>query len=362
MKNIFIPSTEHHLTICLGIIIQKKIKNALIIYIEDIKSSENRLFFDEFSKLQERFSFKFFPLNFENKNRFFSSKFLSRMLGYRRRYAQIANIIGNVSVHSEFYVFADQNPYTQFVIDRYKECTFSLAHEGFWMYVDHSLKRNNFYKRLYYKILFGWFWKPVKTIGSRCTYKNFYVLYPNMIHSRYESAKVIEVKQENYLSEDLREISGILLQKIFPQFFALSEKDAFVFLPRIVTSRDLKKVRDDLVEIFRNVDCERVFIKNHPRSNSKLKFSDLITNRLDCIEIPNGIPAECLFVFNDEILVKYFLPFSTLLLVAALNSKPNQVFCVDYLMQKSLSESFDNNISLKLFIEKFKISSTENLS
>lgn len=362
MKHIFIPSTEHHLTICLGIIVQEQIKNALIIYIEDIKNSENRLFFNEFCKLQDEYKFKFFSLNFAKRNPLMLSKFWRRFFDYRRRYKEIVDIIGDIPSDSEFYVFADQNAHTQFIINKYKACKFNLAQEGFWIYVDHKLKRNSFYKRFYYKILFGKFWKPVKTIGSRTSYKCLYTLYPNMVHSRYDQTKVIEITKENYLSEALRALSISLLQQTFPQFFTLSEKDAFIFLPRIDTSKDLKKISRDLAKVFAQTDYERIFLKNHPRSNSKLDFSSLITKNLSCIEVPDGIPAECLFIFNNKISARYFLPFSTLLLVAGLNSQENQVFCVEYQMQKNLITSINHNVGLKKFVERFKIPTMRNLS
>lgn len=311
MKNVFVACTQHHICLALAIIEQESLLDSVILFFCAKSVLKANSFFSAVEKSQQNKNFKIIFVH-PDLQTWIPNPF-KRILVNRMVYKNMKAEIGPFDGKYKFYIFNDARQESQYVISHYKRSHFYFVQDGIAQYIYHTLKVRKWFKLLYYKILFGFFWRSIEQHGDYYPYEAMYLQLPDCIYPRYKMP-ARGISATAFYNANWKKISREVIEIEFPEFFQFQKESLIVFLPFFFTQDLMDQGQKELEKLFKQDEAKNIFIKNHPRSPYKLSFSD---PEINVRNIPEGVPAECFFAFSQDIKCKYYIVPSTLLVIAA---------------------------------------------
>ena len=232
-----------------------------------------------------------------------------------------------------FYIFNDRSPICQYILWKYtkdKKNTFALVQDGLAQYTEFTLrsKKPTFFKKLYYKLIYGFFWKPSFHLGDKYDYKILYSLLPEVMSHRYmKIAQKIQIKSENFFSQEFKLLSQKVIQSELPEFLNLSRQSLLIFLPNIIEPSLVSKIEEEIKKLIsQSKSYTHIYIKRHPRSYYEISMNkNTYKNTCKVVDIPSRIAAEHFFAFESEKNIDFIVAPSTLILIALISEHKSSV-------------------------------------
>ena len=228
-----------------------------------------------------------------------------------------------------FYIFNDRSSICQYILWKYtkdKKNTFALVQDGLAQYTEFTLrsKKPTFLKKLYYKFIYGFFWKPSFHLGDKYDYKTLYSLLPEVMSPRYMKVdRKIQIKSENFFSQEFKLLSREVIQSELSEFLNHLGRSLLIFLPNIIEPTLVSKTEKEIKKLIsQSKPYTHIYIKRHPRSYHEMPM-DEGTYRV--VDIPSGIAAEHFFALESNKNMDFIIAPSTLVLIALISEHKNSV-------------------------------------
>ena len=147
-----------------------------------------------------------------------------------------------------------------------------------------------------------------------------YSLFPELLIPKFlkKIDNKIQIKSENFYSQELKSLSLEILQSKLPEFLNYSGKSLVILLPffRIYESSDASKVEREVKDLISQLSksYKRIYIKNHPKSPIKILLDEESISKVS--NIPSGIAAEHFFALEASENINFIIAPSTVVLLA----------------------------------------------
>lgn len=304
MVHFFLANTHSNLFLSLAIIVQEGLKNCHIVYLK--KSNQDKEFLYFFRNQMHNMNV---TVSFPCEKPLRSKKEQADDRVYGRRIKSAIKKLKKRKEESAYYFFDDRTVESQYISKKIvkKSDKSYLVQDETHFFVPSTRAKISPVKHFFRKLKYGFFLKDLVSVGELRKYDGLYSLKPESMLEKYKSlTRVNHIQARALFNIQLRNIAASLFKQKFDEFFDLNERNTLVFLPRIETLEQVVGLKVEILHKFtQHKYPRRVFIKNHSNSPVFLKSTDI---GHDLQFIPNGLPDECFFVFNNEVELNYFVP------------------------------------------------------
>ena len=299
MKNLFMIHTPYHLLLSIAIILDKQLCDNDILIYDDLDI--NNLDMDKLSKI-----FMYIIYYNNNKKNYSFIEKLKNIYSNRLRKKKIRTLIN--FDYEKVFIFNDSIIETQYIINKlYKNSDIIYVEDGSVIYLDtFKLHKNgSIISKLKKYLLYGFDYEYIyNAYGIHSKIDKKMVTWPDLICNDFKTdGKPITEIKKSVLIDSIRYLYGDMTKLI-----NLKQDEHIILI--ILEHVDFFKRNDNIsINDFENYvefilsnlsDCYDIYVKYHPRDDSKYLQSLSEKYKINFIE--KDIPVEVFYV-NDEVYV-----------------------------------------------------------